>query len=39
MVFHVRITNQSSETVQLLSRHWTITDAVIMSKRSAAPEW
>jgi ApaG protein len=26
--YTVRITNQSSETVQLISRHWTITDAV-----------
>ena len=25
--YTVRITNQSSETVQLLSRHWVITDA------------
>src|SRR5262245_35732461 len=26
--YTVRITNQSSETVQLISRHWIITDAV-----------
>ncbi len=26
--YTVRITNQSSETVQLLSRHWIITDAL-----------
>ena len=26
--YTVRITNQSSDTVQLLSRHWIITDAV-----------
>ena len=25
--YTVRITNQSSDTVQLISRHWTITDA------------
>jgi ApaG protein len=26
--YTVRITNQSAETVQLLSRHWIITDAL-----------
>ena len=33
--YTITITNQKSETVQLLSRHWIITDARGMSTRSA----
>lgn len=36
-VYTVRITNQSSQTVQLLSRHWIITDALDNVKEVKGP--
>jgi len=35
--YTVRITNQSSEPVQLLSRHWYITDALEQTKEVVGP--
>jgi ApaG protein len=35
--YTVRITNQGSETVQLLSRHWIITDALENTKEVKGP--
>lgn len=35
--YTVRITNQSSETVQLLSRHWIITDAADQVREIKGP--
>jgi ApaG protein len=35
--YTVRITNQGSETVQLLSRHWIITDAVEHTEEVQGP--
>ena len=35
--YTVRITNQGGEKVQLLSRHWVITDAADTSKKSEVP--
>jgi len=35
--YTVRITNQSSETVQLLTRHWIITDALDRTREVKGP--
>jgi ApaG protein len=35
--YTVRITNQGSETVQLISRHWTITDALEHTEEVKGP--
>jgi ApaG protein len=35
--YTVRITNQGSDTVQLLSRHWVITDAVGRTREVEGP--
>jgi len=35
--YTVRITNQGSETVQLLSRHWIITDALEHTEEVQGP--
>lgn len=35
--YTIRITNQSAQSVQLLSRHWTITDAVEAVKEVKGP--
>ena len=35
--YTIRITNQSEETVQLISRHWTITDALGLAEEIGGP--